>query len=163
MNDDKRPGEVQLAVDPATAVPDAGVVFIGHIESPWKVRADCPRNLRRAREHGLPATLVVDEPYRPGLAGLEPGAWIFALYWMHGARRDLVVQHPRLAERASGVFSLRSPVRPNPLALGLVRILAIDPAAGRIDIDATDALDGTPLVDIKPWIATVDQPVAVPA
>lgn len=61
-----------------------------------------------------------------------------------------------IAKRRLGVFSLRSPVRPNPVAMALVRIISIDTTAGVIDIDATDALDKTPLVDIKPYLPAID-------
>jgi tRNA (Thr-GGU) A37 N-methylase len=77
---------------------------------------------------------------------------------MNEARRDLVVQQPRHRDEPAGVFSLRSPVRPNPVAMGLVRVTSIDAENGIIGIDATDARDGTPLVDIKPYLPTVDQP-----
>ena len=153
---DARPGEIALPFDPATEADDARVVFIGRIASPWRTRADCPKNLARARERGQSATLEIDAPYRPGLAGLVPGSRAIVLYWMHYARRDLIVQKPRHKETAAGVFSLRSPVRPNPIAVATVNILAIDEAAGRVTIDAIDCLDGTPLVDLKPWLETVD-------
>jgi tRNA (adenine37-N6)-methyltransferase len=54
------------------------------------------------------------------------------------------------------VFGLRSPLRPNPIALAVVRLLGIDAATGRIEIDAIDCLDGTPLLDIKPYLPSVD-------
>ena len=153
---DPRPGEVRLPNDPAQAAGDAHLVFIGRIRSPWKSRADCPRNLRIARERGQPAELVLDAPYRPGLAGLQAHGHAVLLYWMHEARRDLIVQRPRHATEPIGTFALRSPVRPNPIALAVVRIMRIDAAAGLVTIDAIDCIDGTPLVDIKPYIPTVD-------
>jgi tRNA (Thr-GGU) A37 N-methylase len=67
---------------------------------------------------------------------------------------------PRHADAPRGTFSLRSPVRPNPIGLHLVRIVAIDRITGIIGIDAIDVLDGTPLVDIKPHFASVDAPPA---
>jgi tRNA (Thr-GGU) A37 N-methylase len=66
------------------------------------------------------------------------------------------VQSPRHTDGSRGVFALRSPVRPNPIALGTVVITSID--GNTIGIDATDAWDGTPVLDIKPWIPTVDVP-----
>lgn len=160
--DDKgqRPGEIALDFDPAKTADDGSVIFIGHIESPWKTRDDCPKNVARARERGLPATLLIDKPLRAGLTGLKAGDRIIAMYWMHQARRDLILQAPRHRNEPVGVFALRSPVRPNPIALAAVKIMEIDQAAGRISIDAIDCVDGTPLVDIKPWVATVDAPDA---
>ena len=100
--------------------------------------------------------MEVDAPFRPGLQGLAPGDAIILLYWMHEAKRDLIVQKPRHRPEPCGVFALRSPARPNPIAMGRVRIVGLDAEAGRLEIDAIDCLDGTPLVDIKPWIARVD-------
>jgi len=152
-----RDGELAAAVDPASQPGDAHVVFIGRIRSPWQSRSDCPKNMRQARERApQDCQLEIDPPWRPGLTGLEPGQWVHILYWMHKARRDLVIQHPKHRDEPTGVFSLRSPVRPNPVAMALVRITSIDQDTGIIGIDATDALDGTPLIDIKPHLPGVD-------
>ena len=155
-SDEKRPGEVAAAVDPAVSADDAAVVFIGRIRSPWASRETCPKNLRRAREDGRGAVVELDPAWRGGLAGLRGQSHVVLLYWMHHARRDLIVQAPRHVGEPRGVFALRSPVRPNPIGLATVRVVAIDESAGRIEIDAIDCVDGTPLVDIKPWLATID-------
>ena len=155
-NSEKRSGEIALPFDPAQTAADGAVVFIGRIRSPWKTRAECPKNLRQARERGQTASVQIDEAWRAGLLGLQEHSHAILLYWMHDARRDLIVQKPRRRPEATGVFALRSPVRPNPIALAGVRILDIDPKAGRITIDAIDCLDGTPLLDIKPWLESVD-------
>jgi tRNA-Thr(GGU) m(6)t(6)A37 methyltransferase TsaA len=154
--DGVRPGETLLDFDPAERA-DAGVVFIGRIRSPW-ARGDCPRNIAKARENGLGATVEIAAPYRPALLGLAAGRPVILLYWMAGARRDLAVQRPGHADGPRGTFALRSPARPNPVALSAVMIRALDPGAGRIEIDAIDCFDGTPLIDLKPWLATVDIP-----
>jgi tRNA-Thr(GGU) m(6)t(6)A37 methyltransferase TsaA len=151
-----REGERQLAFDPATRTADAGVVFIGRIRSPWTERSQCPKNLRQAREQGSTATVTIDAPYRDGLLGLDGVSHVIVLYWMDRARRDLIVQHPHHAPRPKGVFALRSPVRPNPIALAVVKVLGVDHAAGQIAIDAIDCLDGTPLIDVKPYYASTD-------
>lgn len=158
QDDDIRPGEVRATTDPATAPPDAGIVFIGRIRSPWKTRADCPRNIAAARERAAPAELEIDPAWRQGLTGLSAGDHLIAIYWMNAAPRDLVIQKPHRRPEPTGVFSLRSPARPNPIALATVEIIAIDQAAGRITIDAIDCLDGTPLVDVKPWRQGMDVP-----
>ncbi len=134
----------------------ATLCFIGHIESPWTDRATCPRNLRAARETGQPATLHIAPDFRPALDGITPGALLVALYWMHDARRDLLRQVPRHRPEGAGTFALRSPARPNPIGMGVVRVLEIDPTGGRLLIDAIDALDGTPLIDLKPHMALAD-------
>ena len=102
------------------------------------------------------AHIELDEPYRAGLDGLERFSHAIVLYWMHQARRDLIVQSPKHSPVPRGVFGLRSPLRPNPVALAVVRLLSIDVSAGRIEIDAIDCLDGTPLLDIKPYLPSVD-------
>ncbi len=68
----------------------------------------------------------------------------------------MLLQAPKHVDAPRGTFALRSPVRPNPIALATVLITGLDAAQGVIDIDAIDAFDGTPVLDIKPWIETVD-------
>lgn len=158
--DDIRPGEIALPFDPAGRKPDAGLVFIGHVQTPWTERSDCPRNMGQARERGKSAVISVDSDWRAGLAGLEAGDWIQVLVWADKARRDLIVQSPKHRNEPVGVFALRSPVRPNPILLSLTRISAIDRDAGKIEVDALDSLNGSPVIDIKPFIASADQPGA---
>lgn len=159
MNQTIRDGEVAAPIDPETMPGDARLVFIGRIRSPWHERSNCPKNLRQARERNPEGCrLEIFEPWRPGLTGLAESQWINMLYWMNQARRDLIIQHPKHRDEPTGVFSLRSPVRPNPIALALVRITSLDMEAGIVGIDATDALDGTPLIDIKPHLPGIDIP-----
>lgn len=157
MNEfEKRPGEIELDRDPAALPGNGRVVFVGTVHSPWTGRHECPKNLTQARERGGRCEIAVGEPYRDGLKGLEIGARIIVLSWFDRARRDLIVQKPRHAHEPSGVFALRSPVRPNPVGLHVVTITDIDTAAGRIGIDAIDLLDGTPIIDIKPYYPAID-------
>lgn len=153
---DIRPGETRFPVDPADA-DDARLRFIGRIRSPWRTRADCPKNVRIAREGDQGAWLDIDEAFRQALTGLAAGQGLHVLSWLGEARRDLALQMPKHAEAPRGTFSLRSPVRPNPIGLHLVRITAIDIARGRIDIDAIDTLDGTAVLDLKPYLDSVDR------
>lgn len=154
--DDIRPGEERLDFDPGDRA-DASVTFIGRIRSGW-AKGTAPRNLTQARERGDGARIELDPVYARGLRGLEVGRTIWVLYWMDRGRRDLIVQAPKHTPDARGVFSLRSPVRPNPVALAAVRITALDMETGVIGIDATDAFDGTPVIDIKPWMGGIDIP-----
>jgi tRNA-Thr(GGU) m(6)t(6)A37 methyltransferase TsaA len=157
MTDDtQRPGEIALAFDPARSAQDARLTFIGKVRTPWATRSEAPKNPREARERGRQARIEIDPPYRAGLQGLERFSHAFVLYWMHEARRDLIVQMPKHRSEPRGTFALRSPVRPNPIALSVVRILGIDAGAGTIEIDAIDCLDGTPLLDIKPYLPSID-------
>lgn len=143
-----RPGEIAVAL-PDTF--DAGLFFIGRIRTPWRRRADCPRN---GRESDVVCTLEVDPRWAGGLAGVETCTHLLVLYWMHRARRDLIVQAPRHYATSRGTFALRSPVRPNPIAASVVRLTAFD--APRLSVTGLDCLDGTPLLDIKPYFASTD-------
>ena len=160
--DQVREGEITLPFDPGTAADGPRCVFIGHVQSPWKSREECPRNIALARERmrqaGLTAALHILEPYRPGLRALAQHRHIVVLYWMHRAARHIIVQRPRHMPGARGVFSLRSPARPNPVALSTVRVLGIDEENGAIGIDAIDCIDGTPLIDLRPWNPEIDMP-----
>lgn len=153
---EKRDGEELMEVDPAGMPADGHVVFIGRIASSWTRREDCPKNMRAARETGKTAAVAVDAPYRAGLRGLEGASHVILLTWLHHSPRDLIVQKPRHAAEAKGVFALRSPVRPNPVGLHVVRLLSLDAATGQLGLEAIDALDGTPVIDIKPYFASVD-------
>ncbi len=161
-HEDEREGEVVLPFDPAEAIGGPRVMFIGRIRSPWKRREDCPRNISIARDEmkraGRTATIEIDAAFRPGLDSLALYTHIIVLYWMDKAARHIIIQRPRSMRGARGVFSLRSPVRPNPVALATVKVLALDEEAGMIEIDAMDCMDGTPLIDIKPWMESIDAP-----
>jgi tRNA (adenine37-N6)-methyltransferase len=156
MDHKDRPGEIRADIDPANVADDARLHFIGRARTPWATRDACPKNLRAARERGGKAWLEIDEAWRPGLREIAPDAAIIVLTWFDRARRDLVVQAPRHGPAPTGTFSIRSPVRPNPIGLHVVRVVACDWKAGRIDVDALDCLDKTPVLDIKPWRASVD-------
>ncbi|MCX7288392.1 MAG: TrmO family methyltransferase [Rhodobacterales bacterium] len=156
--EDPRPGEVVLDADPARS-DDARLCFIGRLATPWS-RGNCPKNLMQARARGGAFSALIDPPFRPGLQGLEAGQVVILLYWTGAARRDLIMQSPAHRDGPAGVFSLRSPARPNPVAVAVVRLLEIDADAGLLRLDAIDAFDGTALVDIKPWLPGVDVPPA---
>jgi tRNA-Thr(GGU) m(6)t(6)A37 methyltransferase TsaA len=143
-----RPGEV--AVD-LPEKPDASLYFIGRIRTPWTRREDCPKN---ARESDALCRIEVDARWAPALKDVETCTHIIVLYWMDKARRDLVVQVPRHYGEARGTFALRSPARPNPIALSVVPLLGIEGAT--LTVRGLDCLDGTPLLDIKPYFASTD-------
>ena len=151
-----RAGETAFAVDPGETA-DATVAFIGFVRSEWSI-GDSPRNIRQAREQGGAARIELASGYRDALAGLKVGQPVWVLTWMHRSRRDLATQRPRHTGGSRGTFSLRSPARPNPIAMSAVLITSLDMETGVIGIDATDVYDKTPVVDIKPWIGSVDIP-----
>jgi tRNA-Thr(GGU) m(6)t(6)A37 methyltransferase TsaA len=147
MNEDIRDGEI------ATTLPDAfdeGVYFIGRIRTPWTKRSECPRN---ARGSDAVCTIELDPRYAAALEGVATCTHLVVLYFMHEARRDLVVQVSRHSGRR-GTFALRSQVRPNPIAMSVVRLLALEGTT--LSVVGLDCLDGTPLIDIKPYFASVD-------
>jgi tRNA-Thr(GGU) m(6)t(6)A37 methyltransferase TsaA len=137
-----RPGEVAGAA-PERA--DATLAFIGRIRTPFATREDCPR---QSQPDGPVCRVEVDGPWREALRGLAVGARVELLYWMHLARRDLLLQAPRDAPAPLGTFALRSPNRPNPIATSLATIVAVEPDG--LLVRGLDCVDGTPLLDIKP-------------
>ena len=143
-----RPGEVQV---PLPAEPDASLYFIGRIRTPWTRRADCPKN---ARESDAVCTLEVDPRWAQALTHVESCTHLVVLYWMNRSRRDLVLQVPRHYGVARGTFALRSPARPNPIALSVVQLVGAE--GTRLSVIGLDCLDNTPLLDIKPYFASTD-------
>src|SRR5438552_11082148 len=127
---------------------DASVYFIGRIRTPWTRREDCPKN---ARESGAVCSIETDPRWAQALAGVETCTHLLVLYWMDKARRDLVRQVPRHLGEPRGTFALRSPARPNPIAASVVKLQGIE--GQRLSVVGLDCLDGTPLIDIKPYFA----------
>ena len=141
-DDDLRPGEVAVALPSQT---DADVYFIGSIRTPWRTRGECPK---RGEPDGPICSIVVDERWRAALTDLANHRRIQVLYWMHRARRDLVLQTPLRTGQTTGSFALRSPARPNPIASSIVDLVAIQGTT--LQVRGLDCLDGTPLIDLKP-------------
>jgi tRNA-Thr(GGU) m(6)t(6)A37 methyltransferase TsaA len=145
---DIRPGEVAVELPDRF---DASLYFIGRIRTPWKTRDECPKN---ARASDAVCVIEVDDRWAQALTGTETCSHLLVLYWMHEARRDLVLQAPRHYGAPRGTFALRSPVRPNPIAASVVRLLKVE--GTRLSVVGLDCLDGTPLIDLKPYFASVD-------
>ena len=127
------------------------VTAIGVVESPLTDAASAPRQ----GDEGAPeAWLVFEETFAAALAGLAPGDQVYVLTWLDRARRDLLRVHPRgdTSRPEEGVFATRSPHRPNPIGLHPVEILAID--GRRLRVSGLEALDGTPIVDVKPILSS---------
>ncbi len=143
-----RPGEQAIDL-PAKA--DAEVYFVGRIRTPWTRREDCPKN---ARESETVCSIEVDPRWAPALKGVETCSHLVVLYWMDKARRDLALQVPRHYGEQRGTFALRSPARPNPIAMSVVRLLKVE--GTQLSVQGLDCLDDTPLIDIKPYFASTD-------
>ncbi|MGN6217017.1 MAG: tRNA (N6-threonylcarbamoyladenosine(37)-N6)-methyltransferase TrmO [Solirubrobacterales bacterium] len=127
---------------------------IGRVSSALTDRATAPKQ----GDEGAPeATLEIFSEFEPGLRGIEAGAEILVLTWLDRADREVLGVHPR-GERsrpATGVFATRSPDRPNPIGLHRVRVIAAD--GPRLRVEDLEAIDGTPVVDIKPVLGEIGE------
>jgi len=127
---------------------------IGVVRSALKVPGDAPK---QGALTGQEAEIVVDPAYLPALDGLDRGKGkIVVMCWMHRADRDRLKVHPRDQEERPerGVFSTRSPHRPNPVSLHTVTLLSI--AGNVLRVRGMDTIDGTPVIDIKPHSPELD-------
>ena len=125
---------------------------IGRVESPLTVRAAAPRQ----PDEGAPeAWLVFDEAVRTALQDVAAGAEYVLLTWLHAADRSALTVHPRgdFDRPEQGVFTTRAPDRPNPIGLHRVRVVEVDGL--RLRVDALEAIDGTPILDLKPVIGDI--------
>ena len=121
---------------------------IGYVRSTLKERTGAPRQAWDGAPH---ARLEIDPAFVDGLSGIEPGQDIWILTWLHESQRSVLKVHPRgdLANPLTGVFATRSPDRPNPIGLHRATVLSVD-GLGCIQVQALEAIDGTPIFDIKP-------------
>jgi tRNA-Thr(GGU) m(6)t(6)A37 methyltransferase TsaA len=130
------------------------LVAIGTVESPLADRASAPKQ----GDEGAPeAWLVFDARVAEGLDGIAAGDELLVLTWLDRASRDVLRVHPRgnPANREQGVFTTRSPDRPNPIGLHRVHVVSID--GTRVRVRDLEALHGTPIVDVKPVLRSVDE------
>jgi tRNA-Thr(GGU) m(6)t(6)A37 methyltransferase TsaA len=128
------------------------VVPVGWVESPLTDRAQAPRQ----GDEGAPAAWLVFEPrVAEALRDLRPGTEIIVLTWLDRADRSVLVTRPRddPGNPLTGVFSTRSPDRPNPVGLHRVPVIAVDGL--RVQVGDLEALDGTPVIDVKPVLGPV--------
>jgi tRNA-Thr(GGU) m(6)t(6)A37 methyltransferase TsaA len=130
------------------------LVAIGAVQSPLKDLDSAPKQ----GDEGAPeAWLSFDEGVADGLHGIAAGDELFVLTWLDRARRDVLRVHPRgdASNPRQGVFNTRSPDRPNPIGLHRVTVLASDGA--RLLVRDLEAIDGTPIVDVKPLLRSIDE------
>jgi tRNA-Thr(GGU) m(6)t(6)A37 methyltransferase TsaA len=137
-----RDGEVAVEMPKAS---DAGLFFIGRIRTPWRSREDTPR---QGNHNGPVCRLEIFEPWVPALKGVDFYSSLEVIYWLHQSRRNLVLQSPKNNKSTRGTFSLRSPVRPNPIGTSIVRLVGIE--GSTVLVRGLDCLDQTPLIDLKP-------------
>jgi len=137
----------RLTSDPADETPEHYVVTpVGHIRSTLRDPEEAPR---QASEGAPDAWLDVDPAFEQALAGLHPGDEVVVLTWLHRADRDVLEVHPRGDPQnpLRGVFTTRSQDRPNPV--GLHRVVVREIAGLRLRVGPIEAIDGTPVIDIK--------------
>ncbi|MGH9041079.1 MAG: tRNA (N6-threonylcarbamoyladenosine(37)-N6)-methyltransferase TrmO [Acidimicrobiia bacterium] len=123
---------------------------IGRVESSLVDRREAPK---QGDEGASDAWLVFEEALRPGLADLTVGMHVLVFTWLHQARRDVLRVHPRddPANPETGVFATRSADRPNPI--GLHRVEILDVRGPRLRVSNLEAVDGTPILDVKPVLS----------
>jgi tRNA-Thr(GGU) m(6)t(6)A37 methyltransferase TsaA len=120
---------------------------IGTIRSSLTERRNAPR---QGRDGAPNATVEVEPDFADALLGISPGDSIILITWLHQARREVMQVHPGHdpLKPIRGVFATRSPDRPNPIGLHRVEVLSID--GTRLNVGPLEAIDGTPVIDIKP-------------
>jgi tRNA-Thr(GGU) m(6)t(6)A37 methyltransferase TsaA len=124
---------------------------IGVIHSPFEDKAQTPIQPNRSTARGQ---VEVFPEYTPGLQDLEGFSHIYLLYAFHRSEGFSLLVHPFLDDELHGLFATRHPCRPNPIGLSVVRLLAC--RDNMLEIEGVDVLDGTPLLDIKPYVDDFD-------
>lgn len=127
---------------------------IGTLHTPWRGVADCPRNGRQPDPPPLCTATVLPE-FVPGLHSLEGISHLILLYWMDQVRGPELVFTPPFDTQSHGVFATRAPRRPNPIGLSVVAFDGFA-APDTLKLRYLDCVDGTPLIDIKPYLKTTD-------
>jgi tRNA (adenine37-N6)-methyltransferase len=125
---------------------------IGVIETPFREPAGTP--VQPSRADGARGRVRVEPRYWAGLKDLAGFERIWLIYWFHRAPECRLLVTPFLDQRQHGVFATRAPARPSPIGMSAVRLLAI--GEGVLEVADADILDGTPLVDIKPYVPEFD-------
>jgi len=126
---------------------------IGFVRSPHETSSGTPIQPSRAR--GVEGTVEIEETYVEGLADLDGFSHIILICHLHKASPFKLKVVPYLDTELRGLFATRAPSRPNPIGLSVVRLLEID--GRQLRIEGVDLLDGTPVLDIKPYIREFDE------
>ena len=125
---------------------------IGIIHSPYYIIEDMPIQPKGARE--VEGYVLVDEKYINGLKDIEGFSHIYLLYGFHKAARTELLVTPFMDKQTRGVFATRSPLRPNHIGMSIVELKRVE--GNKVVVGGIDILDGTPLLDIKPYIEKFD-------
>ena len=127
---------------------------IGYFHSPYNEKTGAPRQGVLVKESE--ATIQIDESFRKGLAGLMQFEYIIVLFWFDRTETWSPLVNPPESEHLFGVFATRSPKRPNPIGFSIVKLDGIDLDEGILHLSGIDAFDGTPVLDIKPYLPSID-------
>lgn len=124
---------------------------IGRIYSPYKTKDEAPS---QGKFSSKVATIEIKPAYKKGLQDIANLSHILVLYWQDQSDRSVLTAQPPFADRSFGVFATRSPNRPNPIALCTCELVSIQ--GNKLTVKGLDALDGSPLLDIKPYAPQLD-------
>jgi tRNA-Thr(GGU) m(6)t(6)A37 methyltransferase TsaA len=126
---------------------------IGFVRSPYNITSEIPKGLHA--KHQAEGILEILPEFEPGLVDIEGFSHLFVLWHFHHARDFDLVGRPPVDDRPHGVFATRSPRRPNPIGLTAVELLRREGA--RLHVRGVDMLDGTPILDIKPYLSSIPE------
>ncbi len=124
---------------------------IGFIRSPYKTLSDAPH---QGRFSDVICEIEIFEEFSKGLMDIELCSHLIILYWLHKAKRDILIAKPPHDNRIHGVFATRSPHRPNPIGFAVAEL--IERKGNILRVRGLDAIDGTPVIDIKPYSSEID-------
>lgn len=125
---------------------------IGTIHTPIKKREDAPRQSRLGRD--IAGTVEIDKQYEQGLTDLETFSHIVLIFYLHLSKDFSLMSKPPVDDSYHGVFATRSPRRPNPIGISVVRLERVE--GNVLHVLDVDMLDGTPILDIKPYVPEVN-------
>jgi tRNA-Thr(GGU) m(6)t(6)A37 methyltransferase TsaA len=148
----KQINERKVSMDALKDAPVLELRPIGTIQTPFPQPAGTP--LQPSRAHGAKGIVWIDEPFRPALRDLGGFDRIWLLFWLHKAPVGKLLVTPFLDTQERGLFATRSPARINPLGMSAVRLLSVH--ADHLEVADVDIVDGTPLLDIKPYVPEFD-------
>ncbi len=126
---------------------------IGVIRSPFQNLEGMP--IQPGAAEGARGSVILDRKYTPGLKDLEGFSHLILIYYFHRAKEYQPLVTPFLDEVQRGLFATRAPQRPNPIGLSVVKLLSVEDNI--LEVENLDVLDGTPLLDIKPYVPDFDQ------
>lgn len=125
---------------------------IGSIETPFEEPSGTP--IQPSRAQGARGTVHIDPRFHDGLKDLEGFERVWLIYWFHRAPIARLTVTPFLDTEERGIFATRAPTRPSPIGMSVVRLIAV--RDGQLDVEGVDMVNGTPLLDVKPYVPEFD-------